>query len=221
MQKEDTALLFIPPTPPPRKRPKLDQAQENHEKEEEEEGKTEKKKLVILDIDGTLVGSVSAWSDGADFSFDYREGVLKLMCRPGMREFLQKCVDREWSLALWTFGQQFYADFIAKEVCQGFNFVFVLGANAGPLARQTPNHAKDVKQLCLDRGLDPSDVLLIDDDLINCEFNAELAISIQSYVPSLNLKDRREPEFSIGEFDRVFGEIETRWCSSSSSSSSS
>lgn len=88
---------------------------------------TNREKHIVLDLDGTLVFTRSIGSPcygqcdppsplGAlpDFTCD---GYLATYKRPGLDAFLDFCFDRFASVSLWTAGTDFYAWYIAQNIC--------------------------------------------------------------------------------------------------------
>lgn len=84
-------------------------------------------KLLVLDLDETLIHTVESYGIETEFQgFEIRDGYY-VNERPGVREFLERCFDRFEDVAVWTAGTRDYAMEILPRLCDVNNFAFVWG----------------------------------------------------------------------------------------------
>jgi phosphoglycolate phosphatase-like HAD superfamily hydrolase len=83
---------------------------------------------VILDIDNTLVHSVSRWivkNEWKDKFEWFDSGSHIVFLRPGVRDFISNLFDKGYNVGLYTAGSKDYADEIVKELFKGRELKFV------------------------------------------------------------------------------------------------
>lgn len=82
-----------------------------------------KRRLLILDLDETLVHT--SYSPISGIEFCSRRGLYYLYERPNLREFLDQC-DVEFDLAIWSASKADYVRWVIKStVLRYYKFAFI------------------------------------------------------------------------------------------------
>lgn len=148
--------------------------------------KTDQKKLLVLDLDETLIHSVGT-SLGRDW--DFRTGNYFTYKRPGLDAFLDRCC-RFFNLAVWTSSSADYAARIVEMVFpETVELAFVFSANRCVPRRDrfSGDHyvlkpLKKVKKL----GFRLDEILVVDDDPRTFADNYGNAIEVAPYLGQEN-----------------------------------
>jgi RNA polymerase II subunit A small phosphatase-like protein len=138
-----------------------------------------KKNLLLLDLDGTLITSMSYESKNVpDFIYSYKDiSSYNVFKRPCLDIFLQKCFEK-YEVGIWTASEKEYAEFISKKVF-GVYFeklsFFLYGR------KSLFNQVKYLNKLKQKYDLHDYNIVLLDNDSTHCnQFNS---IKIKTYIP--------------------------------------
>jgi TFIIF-interacting CTD phosphatase-like protein len=138
-----------------------------------------KKNLLLLDLDGTLITSISYNTNYIpDFIYVYKHKTYNVFKRPCLDLFLEKCFDK-YEVGIWTASQKDYAEFISKNIL-GPRFeklsLFVYGTQS------LFEGVKSINKLKQKHNLHDYNIVLLDNLQSHC--NQLNSVKITSYIPS-------------------------------------
>jgi TFIIF-interacting CTD phosphatase-like protein len=141
---------------------------------------TMRKNLLLLDLDGTLITSISSNTNYIpDFKYVYNKyKTYNVFKRPCLYVFLEKCFEK-YEVGIWTSSKKDYAEFISKKIL-GERFeelsVFVYGTQS------LFDGVKSINKLKQKHDLHDYNIVLLDNDPFHC--NQLNSVNITSYIPS-------------------------------------
>ena len=168
----------------------------------------ENNKLIILDIDGTLIDAHFVREDGhcdCKIILDLPKPIVidvfgkeyHIFKRPGLEEFLDYCKDNFEHVALWTNGMKEWLDiFIEKVLKNKYNFLFAYWLDHQKLPKpedlKKPEFksifdnmmVKDLRRVYSEfssLGVSKHNTLIIEDDDRNCKRNENNCIIVSRY----------------------------------------
>jgi Dullard-like phosphatase family protein len=137
------------------------------------------KKTLILDLDETLVHSVTTQTKKAALSLMFKihnkPNVVHVLFRPYAEEFLQKAAEL-YELVIFTASQKYYADYVINKL-DSKNLV------AHRLYREhcvisSKKFIKDLSNI----GRPLKDVIIVDNSPVAYEWNSDCAIPIETWI---------------------------------------
>jgi TFIIF-interacting CTD phosphatase-like protein len=141
-----------------------------------------KKNLLLLDLDGTLITSISSYTKySPDFIFSYsKKHNYNVFKRPCLDVFIDKCFEM-YEVGIWTASKKEYAEFISKKIF-GTRYqklsLFFYGTQS------LFDGVKSIHKLTQKHDLHDYNIVLLDNDPFHC--NQSNSVKIKSYIPSSN-----------------------------------
>lgn len=162
-------------------------------------------KLILLDLDNTIIFSYKKdnpyikMERECDFEFAvsfYNEAKYcqetTIFCsyvRPGVKDFLDKCIARGWKIGIWSASTKEYVDIVEQYIFVDMHVEIKYSRNNCKYCNIKINnrlnsptmHHKIIEDFCKDNNYLENDVVLIDDSELICEVNGENAINIEPW----------------------------------------
>jgi TFIIF-interacting CTD phosphatase-like protein len=151
-----------------------------------------KKNLLLLDLDGTLMTSMTSHTPCIpDFIYRHQGTVFyKVFNRPFLNVFLDKCFEL-YNVGIWTASHKDYAEYISKKILgQRFDelSLFIHGRESlfdgmksiYQLSQIPPQNLSGVK-------LSDYNIVLLDNEEFN--YNRLHSVEISTYIPSVSHLD--------------------------------
>ena len=185
--------------------------------------KRESKLCVVFDIDETILIYLNTAESSRRFTaessrrftaessrrsvaqepFDYAEFELNkgtkrvVLFRPGFKKFIKYAKRHQISIAIWTYGDRNYANFIERIICEHYGFrkspfVFVYSSAEIYEDVEKGMYEKDLRRIfaAFPGRFTPSNTFLVDNKPSNIyhETNMHNGFIVQSFNPFLNMK---------------------------------
>ena len=178
------------------------------------------KLCVVFDIDETILVFLNTVQSSRRFAdkqgqLDYAEilmdggGTRYVIFRPGFIEFLQYAKRHRISVAIWTYGDRNYANFIERIICEHYGFrkspfVFVYSSAEIKEDINRGMYEKDLRRIfaAFPGRFTSSNTFLVDNKPSNIyhETNMHNGFIVESFNPFVNVK----PDINTILKDRLF-----------------
>ena len=146
----------------------------------------EKKKLLVLDIDGTLIYSVPGYKQLEDYDFDILDNEFKIKMRPNLLKFLEKCYEL-FDIAIWTAATKNYAEAIVENIfIKKPEFVFHKDHCTFISQGSYSDDKITIKDLKKIKSHNIKDIIILDDNEETFGLNKENGIYIKEFLGELN-----------------------------------
>lgn len=154
-------------------------------------------KLIVLDIDRTLVHSVVKYFVKSDWSNHYK--TLKfnnyiVFLRPLLEDFLNFLKEKKYKVGLFTGGDSEYAEFIKKNIFNNFPLEFVYSKVECEESFDYDGKLKSVNYLSQSLDIPVENILLIDDANNVKRANPNNCYQISPFVVCCEIKHFFVPE---------------------------
>lgn len=176
-------------------------------------------KLILLDLDGTVIKSVKIAEDFSEQYFDFiitsanKKNIYYTSIRPGVKEFVQKCLNEGWQIGIWSAATRYYVESIKRNVFSKLRMKIKYAredchptAKIKTIARHRScyvSYKKPVKQFCQQHNMKKRNVVLIDDKKKICRDNGPNAINIKPW--------KNEIQQSDDQFEKIFKKLCKKW----------
>ena len=141
-----------------------------------------KKKLVVLDLDETLISAQKSGSSGASFVIRLLHEVYHIFPRSHLQQFihgLRQMMNPNFKIAVWTAATRDYAIRILDEIWPSWrDELLFLRSRAHCTMLRTGELVKDLS--VLPQGYD---IILVDDNTLNFQFNTKRRFAVWKISP--------------------------------------
>jgi TFIIF-interacting CTD phosphatase-like protein len=171
-------------------------------------------KLLVLDIDETLI---YATEEKLDRDEDFTVGPYSIYKRPGVDEFLSKCLDL-FEVAVWTSSSEEYASGVIDHLFDGkgkpsFLWTSERCTKSYDYEMHQIQYIEDIKNLKR-KGYRKEDIIIVEDSRVKMKRNYGNAIIVREYLGERN--DRELSELlkyleQLGNVDDVRSVDKMRW----------
>ena len=155
-------------------------------KEEEKEKKMPQKKMLVLDLDETLIHTTTIKPTNPELDYitlKFDDEILYAIKRPFVREFLE-IASELFELAIFTAGEREYADQILDDICP--NSKTILPKNKRKYRDSCKLHFQKLYKDLDIFGKSKKDILIVDDNPENTYFFPKNAIVIPAFLGDEN-----------------------------------